>query len=539
MTNMSYNYAQNQFYGLSNFEPFTDTHGRGESDNPPFMWPPDSLRNAATGQSTRIQRGYLRLLSELFYGESGDTLSKRRLHFQFNPDVITRSVAARNDIQLWFNMDPAQMAQPIPGDANFAFELLFNREAEVYSARNSQDLLRNIPGVRIGPDEVMSSDSSSSVYNYNVADVGVLADLIVFDELIGQGVNKELIDAMVKRAEAGSAYTLAQSASEDTADEEDQEPEPPAFNAADTKSALESNWGNAAFLISQPIRVVFSSLFMVEGFVNSTTVVFNKFTPTMVPVQATVGVQMQAMYIGFGKKNTFFTTAFSKAEDELSTFNNKVDAENKSLEALGGKLFKKVMTPGGADQEDFVSVREFLLNKGADGNNNRGAVITKYLRVRASDDLRDELSQRKSIQAIAPFGSFTVTYLEKGPSAPANTYDVGKQWVIPINFSAPLNLKDLDNTNSDPDDRMTMKIEYDEDFFGFGTAVPLDTTSESKWRVQMKINFDISNNAGGSTTARQSIVYDSGPVSFTQSLLFGDKSTFDLTSDTSRRAGGL
>lgn len=537
MTNVSYNYAQNQFYGLSNFEPFSDPSSRGNSDNPPFIWPPDSLRNAATGQSTKIQRGYLRLLSELFYGERGDTTSKRRLHFQFNPDVITRSVAARNDIQLWFNLDPAQMAQPMPGDANFAFELLFNREAEVYSAYNSNDPTRARPTRGIA-DEALSVDSSSYVYGYNVADIGVLADLLVFDELIGQGVNKELIDAMARRAEAGSAYTLAQSSSEDTADEEDQEPETTAFNAADTKSALESNWGNSAFLISQPIRVVFSSLFMVEGFVNSTTVVFNKFTPTMVPVQATVGVQMQAMYMGFGKKDTFFTTSFSKREDEIEQYNTKIDAETKSLSSLGANLFKKVTTPGELNREDFVSVREFLLNKGTDGNTNRDPVITKHLRVRASDALRDQLSQQKTIKEIMPSGFFVVTYLEKGAGAPANTFNVGESWQIPINFESPLNLKDLDNTQDNPDDRMTMKIQYDEDFFGFGVSTPLDTTSGSKWRVQMSIRFDITTNAGGSAVARQFIVYDSGPVSFTQALVFGDNATFDVTSDPSRRAGG-
>lgn len=532
MTTPSYNYAQNQFYGLSSFEPFTDPRSRSDSDNPPFIWPPDSLRNAATGKSTKIQRGYLRLLSELFYGERGDALSKRRLHFQFNPDVITRGVAARNDIQLWFNMDPAQMTQPIPGDANFTFELLFNREAEVYSAANLSQSAD--PSVLVNSAEV---NSSSFVYNYSVADIGVLADLIVFDELIGQGVNQELIEAMVERARAGSAYTLAQNNSEeDTADEEDKAPKATEFNAADTKSALEANWGNSAFLISQPIRVVFSSLFMVEGYITSTTVVFNKFTPTMVPVQATVAVQMQAMYIGFGKKDTFFTKAFAKNEQDIDDFNTKTVEETKALDSLGGNLFKKVMTPGNINKEDFVTVREFLQNIGADGDENSSSVITKYLRIRASDALRDELSQRKSIKEIMPSGFFKVTYVEKGAGAPANTYDVGKSWEIPISFENPLNLKDLDNTGDKPDDRMTMKIEYDPDFFGFGVGTPLDTTSSAKWTVEMKINFDITSNAGGSATARQSIVFKSAPTSFTSQVLFGDSATLSTEPLPGRQA---
>jgi len=72
---------------------------------------------------------------------------------------------------------------------------------------------------------------------------------------------------------------------------------------------------------------------------------------------------------------------------------------------------------------------------------------------------------------------------------------------------------------------MTMKIEYDPDSFGFSVSTPLDTTSSAKWTIEMKINFEITSNAGGSATARQSIVFKSAPISFTSQMLFGDSAT--------------
>ena len=507
-------YSDNQFYRITDFEPFP-YEGVTNRDNPPFLWPPKTLRNPIAGSTKTIQRGYLRMLSQFLDKNDSAGLSRRRLHFQFNPDVITRSVAARNDIQLWYNMDPAQMAQPIPGDANFAFELLFNREAEV----NSQ-----FTGGVLPPD-------ASDPYGYSVADIGVLKDLIVLDELIGQGINRELIDAMVQRAQAGSAYTLAQenTRSETTEEEEDQEPVTNDFNASDTRSALESNWGNSAFLISMPIRVVFSSLFMVEGFVTQTTVMFNKFTPTMVPVQATVGVQMQAMYMGFGKKKTFFTETFSKLEDDVKDFEGKVSEENKATIELGKKLFKKVMAPGeDFDPEDQIGVKQLL------ENSDKKDVRTKYIRVRASDELQNILSSQKSISAIVPEGSFTVTYV--GNSNPSNvpnnlSYTNGRQWTFPITFEKNLNLKDLDNSNKDPDDRITMLIEQGANPLGY----VWDTSNTSIYRISFEVSFTVELASGAYINAIQKIKFDE-TVNWDQFVIIGNEST--LVNDVAQPGSG-
>jgi hypothetical protein len=330
---MADNYATNQFYNFSTYEGSvfgtTTAQAVGSGDNPEFIYPSKSLRNSTNGTSTPIQRGYLRMMAEIMDQKYTSTLARRRLHFQFNPDSITRQVSARNDIQLWMNMDPSQITQPIPGDANFAFELLFNREAEVTSGKYaglSGDISSPPPPTTRGlansrVDAEFSQDAVTQFSQKSVTEIGVLADLIVFDELIGQGLNSQLLESLVNRAEVGSEYRATQPVTGDngsTSDDGDVAPKQQnteKFDRAAVESALNANWGNSAFLISQPIRIVFSSLFMVEGYVTSTSVTFNKFTPTMVPVQAVVGLQMQAMYIGFARKDTFFTKTFKQNEE--------------------------------------------------------------------------------------------------------------------------------------------------------------------------------------------------------------------------------
>jgi hypothetical protein len=49
---------------------------------------------------------------------------------------------------------------------------------------------------------------------------------------------------------------------------------------------------------------------MVEGFITSTNVTFDKFNPAMVPVQCRIAVSMQAMYIGFAAKKTFLSQIY-------------------------------------------------------------------------------------------------------------------------------------------------------------------------------------------------------------------------------------
>lgn len=377
-------YGKNQFYNINRAEGNIfegDFNERGTVDNPAFLWPSDTLRNAITGQQTRIQRGYMRLVSEVLGDPKKDAtilaLGKRRFHFQFNPDTLTRSVTARNDVHMWMNQDPAQFTQPIPGDANFAFEIVLNREAEMASGRykTGQGLsaerksaaFLNDFGPSNGTSEELKAiflerngDERGSGYDPAwVTDIGVLADLFVFDNIIGQGVNRELIEKMLGRSEY--FYNRAQEAAakqkseEKNTDEEDKPQETEPFDTDQARKYLSNAIGNSAFLISQPVRVVFSSSFMVEGFITATNVVFNKFNPAMIPTQCTISVQMQAMYIGFAREKTFLTYAYTEAETDIQDALNTSKASATALKDMGANMFKRV-----ADYRVNISPAGFL-----------------------------------------------------------------------------------------------------------------------------------------------------------------------------------
>jgi hypothetical protein len=361
-------YATQQFYNFGSYEPDIGTfNNRTNKDNPRFIWPRPHITNAVVGEENengrtnqahkyRVQRGYMRMITDA-YKEKGKAnpfteLGKRRLHFQFNPETLTRIVTARNDIQMWQNQDPFQFTQPIPGDSNFSFELMFNREAEVSSAayRNGDgQVVENNAVAQLkearqfggfGSDTMVTTFVDSPYDQSWVSDIGVLADIMVFDQIIGQGMNKDLINAIVKKAgEVTAAYNLA--LGDETKDGDDKEKK--TFEATTAANFLGTNIGNSAFLIAQPIRIVFSSTFMVEGFITSTSVVFNKFNPRMVPTQCLISVQMQAMYIGFASKDTYLTKVFSEY-DPNEAFSTTSETDSKivtRLKAYGKDMFTK------------------------------------------------------------------------------------------------------------------------------------------------------------------------------------------------------
>lgn len=508
-------YATNQFYKLDAFEPFKDASVSTLEDNPPFIYPPKTLRNPANGTSTPIQRGYLRMMAELIDKDKFGQLARRRLHFQFNPDSIVRSVSARNDIQLWMNMDPSQITQPIPGDMNFAFELLFNREAEVTSGKYMSPGMYAAAGTTNLTTSVLPAnlpiESGTGASQYSVTDIGVLADLIVFDELIGQGLNAQLLEAMVDRAATGAAYTDAQkakAAKDTTKDDEDQTPvaQESTFSRNAVQDALNANWGNSAFLISQPIRVVFSSLFIVEGYVTSTTVTFNKFTPTMVPVQAVVGIQMQAMYVGFGKKETFFTKTFAANEKNYQDVVNKVSAEHNALSALGRNLYSKIGGEEDGDAKRRIGPSGVIDTSG----NGEGGGDAAWVRFKASDELRDEISERKSIEKITVSANLTIVYLGN-KTAPMDPY------TQPVGVTVPLNDEVYNETVSydlSPDELNNKTREpYSTAEWSFpqlrGEAGRIfDKTSNSYYQLKLLITTTILGVNGSSVECQQTVKKD-------------------------------
>jgi hypothetical protein len=522
-------YATNQFYNFNYESVFgaTEAQSVGSTDNPSFIYPPKTLRNSVTGNTTQIQRGYIRMMGEIV-GEQYKSLARRRLHFQFNPDSITRSVSARNDIQLWMNMDPSQMTQPVPGDANFAFELLFNREAEVVSGtyngvnyntgvNYSNTQLNNIANNAAAN---LPLEGIGTINQASVTDIGVLADLIVFDELIGQGLNSGLLDAMVKRAETGFAYTAATAAQNDkdsTSDDEDKEETPKSVtekkDPATVKSILEANWGNSAFLVSQPIRVVFSSLFMVEGYVSSTSVTFNKFTPTMVPTQAVVGVQMQAMYMGFAKKDTFFTKTFQANEEEYKKVVANKNAEESALSSLGLKPFKKIF--GATDEAWLVAVDGVV-----DSSGDPDKVKIRYL---ASDELKTEIKEKASITSVTVEATLSYTYKGNSSSIPSGVVAVDTE-VYTETSSATL------STNEFKNDEPWSTAEFTFIKKPGDAGVTYDKTATSKYLLVLKVIATIVGSGGSSVECKQ-ITYLKKEVSWGQKVSLGNEAQLLVPED--------
>lgn len=293
--------------------------------NPPFIYPGPYFTSATLNKEETIKRGYIRRLTEFYsriqqnntQADSASTLENMRCNFQFNPSSITRSMQANYDMQFFFNQEPSQLAQPIPGQAGFAFELLFNREAEINS--NSY----------VGPDGKLHKAKEftgllatnpeffiNNTYDPSwVTEIGVLADIMILDDIVGQGLAKDVLSSI-----QSNTLTFAKEKSTTSTADEGDKADTDATAQWDSRRLTEfsANLGNKAFLTPTPVRILFSPWFMVEGFVMSYSVTFNKFTPQMIPTQAVVAVQMQALYVGFAQEKTFLTD-MPELADETGT----------------------------------------------------------------------------------------------------------------------------------------------------------------------------------------------------------------------------
>ena len=126
----SFGYSTDQFFKVFGPEGEPYSLDRQPFDNPPFLWPKNVVRDSV-GEH-KVQRGYMRsLISDPKVDINGE-MKNRRLFFQFNPQVLVRSVQQSVGSMLPLLQDPAQLTQPVPGTTSFGFELLFNREHEVH-----------------------------------------------------------------------------------------------------------------------------------------------------------------------------------------------------------------------------------------------------------------------------------------------------------------------------------------------------------------------------------------------------------------------
>lgn len=331
-------YASDQFYNFGGYEK-NSSIGRKADDNPNFNFPgpttPDVFNNPSGSKnvSTKMQRGFIRGIYPSVLGrvsnQSAGKVKQRRLFFQFNPTTLDRSVQMSTSVLNPLLQDPANLLQPVPGMSDFSFDILFNRESEVVSATYSD------VGYKINDsfDELASRLDNYGGSNYRQSDVatlGVLADLHVLDSIIGQSISRDMVDFL--KAYWKNASNLSQ---QDTFESNGGSA---SFSFDDTSfnTTVEKNIGNSAFLSPLPIRIVFSSLFMVEGFVTYSSVQFVKFTKNYVPTICKVTLQVRALYMGFAREHAYLTDALETAVTDM------VDQqkENDQLSATATQLAK-------------------------------------------------------------------------------------------------------------------------------------------------------------------------------------------------------
>lgn len=389
-------YRDNQWY-FPNTTDIEGVAGKGgltptPRDNEPFLYPGNSAyltregigpQTPASGKQTK---GFIRSLNRI----AGITDIDRRFFFQFNPPAIMRNLVMNTDMLNPLLLTPGELTLPVPGQANFSFEIMLDRQMEVNAGINYTlgDRSRNI--------EDLVSDKSSPY------DIGVLADINVLDKVIGVGIDPDAVATQLRRAQiqfanqasdskdpssestitnisnpvkqADNTYrAVVQHATKDFVQNGDVVSIggcfPIGFNSAgltvsevknttpyefvvfyqsspgasvtangsvskavsgDTTATTDTGFdeaqvaqrltnlgseSNRAFLIPNPVRVVFSSLYMVDGYVTAVNLLFTKFSRNMVPVTATLSLQMEARYIGFAREKTFLTEVLEQAKE--------------------------------------------------------------------------------------------------------------------------------------------------------------------------------------------------------------------------------
>lgn len=332
-----------------NFSQMSNTRSYTTPDQinaPTFSNPPFKLLGGTTAPIPTdglIQRGYMRLLTEVFeYGPKGTTITSvgealshdlgTKLDFQFNPAELTRSVVARTDTQLWINQSPSQLLQPGIGDMSFTWQMLFNRESEVQKGDVAGRLKKDWEFETFGSRLDQFSAENAAGSDEAAQELGVLADIAILDRITGQSISAEAIayaQARYERLVISGAIT-----EEDAVDEENSIVVRAEANPDMKNSLMDANIQNSAFLVPNPIRVVFSENFMVDGYVNSVTVSFKKFSTQMVPTVALVDVSMHAIYQGFSRYKSTFTTLLDLSQTEVEKGKVKVPDAGTSVSTL-------------------------------------------------------------------------------------------------------------------------------------------------------------------------------------------------------------
>lgn len=411
-------YKNNQFFRIGTVGNATDR------TNPQFVNTSSIVRTFENGniKENILQRGYIRgLLEQVSSDTQTFNVTSYRCNFQFNPSTIQHNVPMRTNITNMFLQSPAQFSQPIGGEVTFAFELLFDRTHTLNEERDD-------------------ATGGGAVGTETEAQIGVLADIRTLYAVIGQGIsasNSEVM-AQIAKLQAQAQVQLGL----DYIKEQDLE------RASDLGFISGSNFfdktvneGNTAFLIPLPVRVVFSSLFMVDGYVTNTDVVYTKFSRTMVPIQCMVTLSMQAMYVGFAKEKTFLTynleqAALADQEQIIENIRNgKENIKNINAAVKKIKVIPRTSIKGLPRSSNFIDdscIQYFtnLVNYGAvlekvySGVNRSKLSEARYIQIKVDDsDISDEQVQsifndfvtmtfKSNISVYGPFSKEDAEFLE-------------------------------------------------------------------------------------------------------------------------------
>lgn len=321
------------------------------ADNPPFVYPDRTVRtddmNGAGTTTKFLKRGYVRSLLTFAQGQS---LGIRKCQFQFNPETLLQSVQSNDSMLNPLQQDPAQFAQPMPGNTLFSFKLMFDRSMEV---NNPMSIVAGATPNIVNPWE-----------QEEPSQVGVLRDVAALYGVIGQGLSGSAI-AQIKNNLSDQINREAKTSQlngDTTVD--------PGKALGNIDQFLQRNSGNTAFLLPLPVRFVFSTLYMVEGLVTNTSVLYTKFSTNMVPMRCEIEVTLEAKYIGFAQKDTFTTWALEqRAAEERFQLQQSADNQNalyNAFNAVCGTMEVVLLDVAGAPS----SIDTLLANAVSNQTNN-------------------------------------------------------------------------------------------------------------------------------------------------------------------------
>ena len=289
-----------------------------------------------------------------------------RVNFQFNPEYLERAVKQEMGTMNPILQNPANLTQSVPGTAKFGFSLMFNRELEVQRGA--------LKGKKFEFD-YENPDFTSVYKSADPETIGVLADLLIFDSIIGQGISPDTVEAINAFTNnivntANAVKTSVQKVDKDgkpmyETDPNDTSKDPGAIpimvevggNQTFTPITNNLNFGNSAFLNPLPVRIVFSDYFMVEGLVTASTVGFQKFSKDLVPTVCTVNIAVDALYLGFAQRKAYLTNQLSVAAEASATTAQTVAKEASDAKTALTRYFNEVTYLVNESDTSLVSIK--------------------------------------------------------------------------------------------------------------------------------------------------------------------------------------